>query len=405
MPGTQGAYAPSQVSAEVVNDVTAITLRLYPNFYPLVTRLKRMPVGNTTFTLFNYTPRKRSWFLGTAIAATTDPLDIAIRATSGGAADVAQFQKGDVLEIPSTTERLEVSQVNASAAAVVGDPDSGSASNLAAATIRVRRGKDGTTAQSTGSLNAPVYLLGNSRTGAEVDQVSQRATRVSVDQYCQTYQFPVQVGGAAQSSTNAALPRGINSFFDGDKADKLEEMYRDMEYTSFYGGGEAPSAAGRAKQKGLKTLMTTNKVTSPTNAGTYKQTDFVRDMFELGRTGGGQIDVIFVSTNFMSGLAIWGLTPQRIDAGTTIMGTPVNMYAIPLLNQTARFIEAPQLRPFTAVGLTSEEAAWRNKRNEFWNPRGSRGDMFEGDWIAEGAIHLENEAHHVWLEGITAFAS
>ena len=47
----------------------------------------------------------------------------------------------------------------------------------------------------------------------------------------------------------------------------------------------------------------------------------------------------------------------------------------------------------------------RMKRNEFWNPRGSRGDAFEGDWIAEGAIEIENPSHHAWVEGITAFSA
>ena len=41
----------------------------------------------------------------------------------------------------------------------------------------------------------------------------------------------------------------------------------------------------------------------------------------------------------------------------------------------------------------------RMKRNEFWNPRGNRGDSFEGDWIAEGAVEIENPSHHAWLEG------
>ena len=47
----------------------------------------------------------------------------------------------------------------------------------------------------------------------------------------------------------------------------------------------------------------------------------------------------------------------------------------------------------------------RMKRNEFWNPRGIRGDSFEGDWMAEGAIEIENPAHHAWVEGITAFSA
>jgi hypothetical protein len=407
MPGLQGFYGSQQVATEIVNDVTAVTRRIYPNECPLITRLRRVPVGSVQFTLFNYIPRKRSWFLGTAIAATTDPLDIQIFfAATGSVVDVGQFQKGDVLQLASG-ERVEVSQVNTSGAAVVGDPDSGSAGNLANNTIRVRRGRDGTTALASGALNSAVTLIGNSRTGAEVDQNSQRAQRTPIDQWCQTWQFPVQVGGATQSSTNAVLPRGVNSFFDGDKADKLTEMIRDMEYSSYVGGGEAPTTAStsRPKQKGLRTLITTNRVTAPTNAGTYRQTDFVRDMFQRARASAGEIDIVLVSTEFMSGLAIWGLTPQRLEAGNTLLGTPVNEYAIPLLNMRAKFIEAPQLPAFTAVGLTSEEVAWRNKRNEFWNPRGNRGDAIEGEWIAEGGIHLENEAHHVWLEGITAFAA
>ncbi len=40
-----------------------------------------------------------------------------------------------------------------------------------------------------------------------------------------------------------------------------------------------------------------------------------------------------------------------------------------------------------------------------WNMRGNRGDMIEGDWIAEGAIEVVNEPHHAWLQGITAFSA
>ena len=62
-------------------------------------------------------------------------------------------------------------------------------------------------------------------------------------------------------------------------------------------------------------------------------------------------------------------------------------------------IEAPLLKPFTAVALTSSEVRMRMKRNEFWSPRGSRGDAFEGDWVAEGAIEIENPAHHAGSRG------
>lgn len=42
---------------------------------------------------------------------------------------------------------------------------------------------------------------------------------------------------------------------------------------------------------------------------------------------------------------------------------------------------------------------------EDWNMRGNRGDMIEGDWIAEGAIECVNEPHHSFLSGVTAFSA
>jgi len=83
---------------------------------------------------------------------------------------------------------------------------------------------------------------------------------------------------------------------------------------------------------------------------------------------------------------------------------PINVFEAPFLGGIT-LVEAPLLRPFTAVALTSSEIRLRVKRNEFWSPRGARGDAFEGDLIAEGAIELANESHHAWVEGITAFSA
>jgi hypothetical protein len=106
----------------------------------------------------------------------------------------------------------------------------------------------------------------------------------------------------------------------------------------------------------------------------------------------------------MTGLAIWGHAAQRIEAGSNIFGTPIEVFEAPFLGGIT-LIEAPLLKPSTAIALTSSEVRLRMKRNEFWNPRGSRGDAIEGDWVAEGAIEVENEAHHAWVEGITAFSA
>ncbi len=178
----------------------------------------------------------------------------------------------------------------------------------------------------------------------------------------------------------------------------------DMEVSTYYGRGEDPSVSGRPKQKGIKTLLSVNNISNPTNAGAYKATDFIRDTLEACRVGGGDPDVLLLSTNFMVGLALWGQSVMRIDAGTNVFGTAIDVFEAPFLGGIT-IIEAPLLKPFTAVALTSSEVRMRMKRNEFWNPRGTRGDAFEGDWMAEGAIEIENPAHHAWVEGITAFSA
>ena len=69
-------------------------------------------------------------------------------------------------------------------------------------------------------------------------------------------------------------------------------------------------------------------------------------------------------------------------------------------------VEAPLLRPYHRDRLDQlSEVYIRNKRNPYWNLRGNRGDMVEGDWIAEMAIEVVNECHHAWVEGITAFSA
>ncbi len=122
------------------------------------------------------------------------------------------------------------------------------------------------------------------------------------------------------------------------------------------------------------------------------------------RTNGGDPDVLLVSSNFMTGLATWGQAAQRIDAGVSVFGDPIRIFEAPFLGGIS-IIEAPLLKAGTAICLTSAEVRMRMKRNEHWHPRGSRGDAFEGDWLAEGAVEVDNQAHHAWVEGITAFSA
>ena len=159
---------------------------------------------------------------------------------------------------------------------------------------------------------------------------------------------------------------------------------------------------------GLRSIFQTNNIstmtgTTPVNASAYGSTDLIRDTLQAARSGGGEPDLLVVSTNFMSGFATWGQAIQRVPAGETVFGTPINVLEAPFLHGVT-IVEAPLLRPFTAIALTSSEVYIRNKRNPYWQLRGSRGDMVEGDWIAEMAIEVVNESHHAWVEGITAFS-
>ena len=372
--GIQGAF---DNQAQIRNDVHVVAINWFVNRCPLVTRIPRLPTGSTTFSMVSRNFRTRSAQLAAAVAVA----DVQITLV-----DASPFMNGDVLELPSG-ERIEV----------IADP------NVIANTVPVRRAAEGTTAV-TAANGATVTLIGNSRTGAEINQTGVAFKPVGVPQFCQTWQHPVQVGGSLQASMGYQTRPGQNTPFEHNKMDALQNLMDDMEYSSYYGRGEDPAVALRPKQKGLRTLLSTNLTTAPTNAGAYKPTDLIRDTFEKCRIGGGQPDVLVVSTNFMTGFATWGHAAQRINAGSTVFGTPIDVFEAPFLGGVS-LIEAPLLKPFTAICLTSSEVRMRMKRNEFWSSRGSRGDAFEGDWIAEGAIELENSAHHAWVEGITAFSA
>lgn len=373
----QGIQLVNDFKDQIRNEIHAVTMNWFVNRCPLVTRLPRVPVASTTFTIVNRSARPRTARLALALAAGD---------TTARFHDVSYLMVGDVLESPSG-ERIEV----------LADP------NMVAETVSIRRAAEGTTAAAA-ALNDTFRLVGNSRTGGEVNQSSIGMKPVVVSQFCQTWQHPVQIAGSLQASSGFVTPVSGNTPLDHARMDALQNLMDDMESTSYYGRGEDPSVVARPKQKGLRSLMSTNLVTSPVNAGAYKATDLIRDTLERCRTNGGNPDVLLLSSNFMTGLAVWGHAVQRIEAGSSVFGVPINVFEAPFLGGIT-LIEAPLLRPFTAVALTSSEIRMRVKRNEFWNPRGSRGDAVEGDWIAEGAVELENESHHAWLEGVTSFSA
>jgi len=381
----QGYLGTQQAGIEARNDVTVAIRNWFANRNPLVTRLPYVPVERVDFLMYTHKYRARSTTLTSALSATT---------TTGLVLGDATFlMNHDVLQlIDSASGSSEYVQVS-------GDPTSST-------NVTVLRGVAGTTATSSVGAGSIVNLIGNSRSGAEVNQTGLTTVGVSRTQYCQTFQFPVQIGGSAQTARAQVMPGGIQTPFDFNMTVQLQNMVDDVENCVYYGIAQAPndSAGTTAKMNGLKYILQSNNTASPTNASAYGSTDLMRDTLQAARSNGGEPDLLVVSTNFMSGFATWGQAIQRIPAGETVFGTPINVLEAPFLHGVT-IVEAPLLRPYTAIALTSSEVYIRNKRNPYWNLRGNRGDMVEGDWIAEMAIEVVNESHHAWVEGITAFSA
>jgi Family of unknown function (DUF5309) len=381
----QGFLGTQQAGVEARNDVTVAIRNWFANRNPLVTRLPYVPVERVDFLMYSHQYRARSTTTGAAISASTT--------TGLTLTDASFLMNGDVLQlIDSTSGSSEYVQVN-------GDP-------TGTQTVTVVRGTAGTTATTSVASASTVNLVGNSRTGAAVNQTGLTTIGTSRTQYCQTFQFPVQIGGSAQTARAQVMPGGIQSPFDFNMTIQLQNMVDDIENSCYYGIAQAPvdSSSTTAKMNGLKQILVSNNTTTPTNASAYGSTDLIRDTLQAARTGGGEPDLLVVSTNFMSGFATWGQAIQRVPAGETVFGTPINVLEAPFLHGVT-IVEAPLLQPYTAIALTSSEVYIRNKRNPFWNIRGNRGDMVEGEWIAEMAIEVVNEAHHAFVSGITAFSA
>jgi hypothetical protein len=360
----------------IPSDVFGVAINWFVNRTPLVSRFPKLPVGSPQFlvTNDNYRPRSNPMNNGGALSSS---------ATSVVVNDASIFDVGDVIQIEQ-----EYCLVTATAT-----------SNNS---LTITRAYAGTTAASHNDL-LPVYLVSNSRTGSEVNLTSVSRIPQAVTQYCQTVQHAYQVGGALQSDANYL--GGSITPLDRDRMLAIQHVMDDFESACYYGRGvPLSSATSRPLMKGIQTLIQTNSTSNPTNAAAYKPSDLVRDTLQACFNGGGNPTLLVVSTDFLSGFAVWGHAAMRINAGTNVFGTPIDLFEAPFLSGVS-IIPAPLLRPGTAICLSDPEVRIRLKRPMIDKPRGSRGDAFEGDIIMEGAIELDNEAHHAFVTGVTAFAA
>ena len=94
----QGIQNSLDNQAQIRNDVHAMAINWFVNRCPLVSRLPRVPVGSTTFSMVNRAHRAR-W--PHCRPACWRPIRIFVLA------DASPFMNGDVLELPSG-ERVEL---------------------------------------------------------------------------------------------------------------------------------------------------------------------------------------------------------------------------------------------------------------------------------------------------------
>lgn len=379
----------------LVNEQTTV---LYPylrevfiNETPLITRLPREVAEGQVYSMITYDVRPRTYTLAGAFTASAGSVTLTLT-------DASSLMVGDVLEVLDTAgtaaERVEITVADAAAPTM-------------------RRAREGTSLianTAAGSASSLIVtLIGNSRTGAEINQAGKRTVRNLVEQYVQTFQAPVQVGGLANAVRNTRLPAGFSDVFSLEQQVAMTEMMRDQEYSSYYGIGEKPVNPGdRAKQKGLRKQISAYNSGSnlKTAAGaSYTFLNFVADGIQKCIDGGGDPDSVICSTSFLTGLATWGFAKMQINTPRmNQLGLPINEIAVPFASGVITFIPSYQMKAGTACVLTSKDAKMRYIREEFWQLRGVAGDAMQGDYIADTCVEIGHPGWHAWIEGITSHA-
>jgi hypothetical protein len=361
----------------IPEDVWSVALNWFPNRHPLLTRFEHQHVGSDTFKFANEKFRPRR-VLMTA--------DVNNSATSITVDDSSIIEPDDVVKIEN-----EYLLVTASAGTAPG-------------ALTVARGHAGTTAAShTAGSGLPVHLITNTRTGYQENVAPLSRTHEAFTQQTQTAMSAYAVGGSLQADTN--YMGGGATPLVREKMAALQRVLDNLE-VSFYRGRKVlrGNASAKPASAGLEQILTTNNFVAPPNYTAYKPSDFVRDAIQSIFDAGGEPTHMLVSTDFLSGFFAWGMPAVRTSPQETVLGIKIRRFAVPFLEEIEGVV-APLLPRGTVVVLSEPEVRIRMKREVFDKPRGSDGDAFRGDIIGEGAIEVDNEAHHAWVTGITGFAA
>jgi len=393
----QGILNTLAIASEQRVVLVPVLREVFINETPLFARLPHEHVGAADYSIISYDVRQRPLTLSAAITAV--PALTTATVTFG---DVSQLQQGDVIEIYSSPatgfERAEV----------VADP-------VVPNQVSLLRGVEGTTPVAndlTTQSALTCYLIGNSRTGGEVNQTASRAARTLTQQYVQTYQFPVQVAGLTEAIEAIALPPGMTGVFNMESSTKMREFVRDVEFTGMYGVGQAASVANatmRRKQVGLRKQIANYKggINYKAAAGTsYTKQQFVADGIQRVLNAGGNPDTILMGVDWESGLSTWVLPQQQTSPARTTreMGVRIEEWLTSFGGRPLKIVSSFQMLPGTAAVLTSSDLKFRYVREAFFQKRGIRGDAWEGDYIGDYCIEAGHPGWHAWIEGVKTWA-
>lgn len=374
---------------------------VFINETPLLSRMVPEMAPAQAYNIVTYDVRGRTYTLNAAINNTGTTLTLT---------DATSLSVGDLLDLQNTagtaTERVQVTAIQSTTA------------------VTILRSHDGATAvanDTTNSSNLGITLIGNTATGGDVNRVATRPSRVLIPQYVQTFHYAVQVGGLAealadQQNPSVRLPVGITSLMSMEQATKLTEMTRDIEYAFYYGKPIAQTTTKNASMGGLQHLIgwyngsgtpaSGSNVNVKTNGGSsYTLLSFMADGVQKCLDGGGDPDTVLVANNFATGLMTWGFGKQQLNQPrVNAIGTPINEVMYPFGSRPLTIIPSYQLRPGTAIVLTSRDVKVKAIREAFYKPRGSAGDATQGDFIGDYTIEVGHPGWHAWVSGITSFA-
>jgi hypothetical protein len=344
------------------------------NRTPMLSRLPQAPLGSLSFK--TSTTLYRPW-QGTNVGA------VSANATSLTVVDASVYLTGDVIEVDS--EMYLITAIN-------------TGSNV----ITVTSGYASTTS-ATHADQAVVNLIGNTRTGGEINVTGISRIPVTLTNYPQTFQHPYFVGGSMASASDFALPAGVASVLGRERSIAIVNCSEDVERSIYYARPVGiTSATTKPQMAGMRSQIVTNNVFQPTNYASFKPSDLIKNATQPIITAGGNPNVMLMGPDWQYAFMLWSMPLVRITGPDLGFGVAAESFRAPFLNDI-QIIICPLMRAGSVFTLTSEEVRLRVKRNLFDKPRGSSGDADQGDIITECAVEVDNETHHGMISGITGW--